>query len=186
MYLEADNYTFLVGNSNETVVFGIMDNNDNGIMLIGDTLAAQNITGTTITADSFVGPLTGNASTTSKLQTPVNINGTAFDGSTAITTQAWGMERTISIDDEAGTTGTVTTGAENITLVIPAIMTGFTSITSTTLLATNIGTASNRIGTIRPNSIVLYQSGYTGGTTLARDAVSSTAYTLHLPSASVV
>lgn len=184
IFLEADNYAFMVGHSNEIVVFGVMDNNNNGIMLVGDTLATQKIEGTTITADSFVGPLTGNASTVSKLQTPVNINGTAFDGSAAITTQAWGMERTISIDDEAGTTGTATTGAANITLVIPATMTGFTSITSTTLLATNIGTASNRIGTIRPNSIVLYQSGYTGGTTLARDAASSTAYTLHLPSAS--
>lgn len=136
-----------------------------------------------ITGDIYCGEVYGNTSTASKLQTPVNINGTAFDGSAAITTQAWGMERTISIDDEAGTTGTKTTGAANITLVIPATMTGFTSITSTTLLATNIGTASNRIGTIRPNSIVLYQSGYTGGTTLARDAASSTAYTLHLPSA---
>lgn len=184
MYLETDNYAFLVGHSNEIVVFGITDNNNNGIMLVGDTLATQNITGTTITADSFVGPLTGNASTASKLQTSVNINGTAFDGSTAITTQAWGMERTISIDDEAGTTGTATTGAANITLVIPATMTGFTSITSTTLLATDIGTASSRIGTIRPNSIVLYQSGYTGGTTIARDAANTTAYTLHLPSAS--
>lgn len=184
MYLEADDYAFLIDHSNEIVVFGIMDNNNNGIMLVGDTLATQKISGTTITADSFVGPLTGNASTASKLQTPVNINGTAFDGSAAITTQAWGMERTISIDDEAGTTGTATTGAANITLVIPATMTGFTSITSTTLLATNIGTASNRIGTIRPNSIVLYQSGYTGGTTLARDAANATAYTLHLPSAS--
>lgn len=183
MYLEADDYAFLIGHSNEIVIFGVMDNNNNGIMLVGDTLNTQKITGTTITADSFVGPLTGNASTASKLQTPVNINGTAFDGSAAITTQAWGMERTISIDDEAGTTGTKTTGAANITLVIPATMTGFTSITSTTLLATNIGTASNRIGTIRPNSIVLYQSGYTGGTTLARDAANSTAYTLHLPSA---
>lgn len=183
MYLVADNYAFLVGHSNEIVVFGITDNNNNGIMLVGDTLSTQKITGTTITADSFVGPLTGNASTTSKLQTPVNINGTAFDGSAAITTQAWGMERTISIDDEAGMTGTATTGAANITLVIPATMTGFTSITSTTLLATDIGTASSRIGTIRPNSIVLYQSGYTGGTTLARDAANSTAYTLHLPSA---
>lgn len=149
-----------------------------------DTLYINNISVDNIECGTISGTLTGNASTASKLQTPVNINGTAFDGSAAITTQAWGMERTISIDDEAGTTGTATTGAADITLVIPATMTGFTSITSTTLLATNIGTASNRIGTIRPNSIVLYQSGYSGGTTLARDAASSTAYTLHLPSAS--
>lgn len=154
------------------------------LSITSDGLNTDTITATSISATTFAGALSGNASTASKLQTPVNINGTAFDGSTAITTQAWGMERTISIDDEAGTTGTKTTGAANITLVIPATMTGFTSITSTTLLATNIGTASNRIGAIRPNSIVLYQSGYTGGTTIARDAANTTAYTLHLPSAS--
>ena len=154
------------------------------LSITSDGLNTDTITATSISATTFTGALSGNASTASKLQTPVNINGTAFDGSTAITTQAWGMERTISIDDEAGTTGTKTTGAANITLVIPATMTGFTSITSTTLLATNIGTASNRIGAIRPNSIVLYQSGYTGGTTIARDAANTTAYTLHLPSAS--
>jgi hypothetical protein len=182
--MEQEHCAFAVGASQEAIIMIALDDNDNGISLIGDTLTTKKIIGTTITADSFVGPLTGNASTASKLQTPVNINGTAFDGSAAITTQAWGMERTISIDDEAGTTGTKTTGAANITLVIPATMTGFTSITSTTLLATNIGTTSNRIGTIRPNSIVLYQSGYTGGTTIARDAANSTAYTLHLPSAS--
>lgn len=184
MIMEQEHCAFTVGASQEEILMIALDDNDNGISLIGDTLTTKKIIGTTITADSFVGPLTGNASTASKLQTPVNINGTAFDGSAAITTQAWGMERTISIDDEAGTTGTKTTGAANITLVIPATMTGFTSITSATILATDIGTASNRIGTIRPDSIVLYQSGYTGGTTLARDAANATAYTLHLPSAS--
>lgn len=184
MSIENTNYVFVIGHEGD-IIFSVQDpSNNNGMTLLGDTLITKKIIGTTITAGSFVGPLTGNASTASKLQTPVNINGTAFDGSAAITTQAWGMERTISIDDEAGTTGTKTTGAANIALVIPATMTGFTSITSTTLLATNIGTASNRIGTICPNSIVLYQSGYTGGTTIARDAANTTAYTLHLPSAS--
>ena len=149
-----------------------------------DALYSNNIFASNIECDTISGALIGNASTASTLQTPVNINGTIFDGSSAITTQAWGMERTISIDDEAGTTGTATTGAADITLIIPATMTGFTSITSTTLLATDIGTASNRIGTVRPNSIILYQSGYSGGTTIARDAANSTAYTLHLPSAS--
>ena len=183
MLMEQEHGGFAVGASEEKIMMIASDKNGNGILLIGDTLTTKKITGTTITADSFVGPLTGNASTTSKLQTPVNINGTAFDGSAAITTQAWGMERTISIDDEAGTTGTKTTGAADITLVIPVTMTGFTSITSATLLATDIGTESNRIGTIRPNSIILYQSGYAGGTTIARDAANTTAYTLHLPSA---
>ena len=156
MLIENTNYVFAIGHE-EDIIFAVQDpSNNNGMTLTGDTLTTNKIIGTTITADSFVGPLTGNASTTSKLQTSVNINGTAFDGSTAITTQAWGMERTISIDDEAGTTGTKTTGAADITLVIPVTMTGFTSITSATLLATDIGTESNRIGTIRPNSIILY------------------------------
>ena len=174
--LSIDEDGFYVSGQNRDDIFDLS--------ITSSGLNTDTITATSISATTFTGTLSGNASTTSKLQTPVNINGTAFDGSTAITTQAWGMERTISIDDEAGTTGTATTGAANITLVIPATMTGFTSITSATILATDIGTTSNRIGTIRPNSVVLYQSGYTGGTTIARDAANTTAYTLHLPSAS--
>lgn len=39
-----------------------------------------------ITATSFIGPLTGNADTSSTLKTARTINGTSFDGSANITT----------------------------------------------------------------------------------------------------
>ena len=56
-----------------------------------------------ITAAQFNGPLvgnvTGNADTATKLKTTITINGTNFDGSTAITTTQWGTTRSITIGD---------------------------------------------------------------------------------------
>lgn len=146
------------------------------------------INATSVSATTFTGALTGNASTASKFASTVNINGTAFDGSGAITTIAWGMSRTISIDDDAGTTGTAIDGSADATLVIPSTIKGFTSITSTgitvtDLAATNIGTATTRNTAIHTNGLKVYQSGYSGATTIARDAASTTNYTLSLPSA---
>jgi hypothetical protein len=46
---------------------------------------------------SFVGPLSGNATTASTLETPRTINGTSFDGSAAITTSSWGTSRNITV-----------------------------------------------------------------------------------------
>lgn len=52
-------------------------------------LGSNNITnGGTITATSFVGPLTGNASTATALQTARTINGVSFDGTADITVTA--------------------------------------------------------------------------------------------------
>lgn len=47
--------------------------------------------------DNIYGDLTGNASTTTKLQTARTINGTSFDGSGNITTTNWGTARNITI-----------------------------------------------------------------------------------------
>jgi len=52
-----------------------------------DTSAPFTFTGT-VTAPTFSGALTGNASTSTKLQTARNINGTSFDGSANITITA--------------------------------------------------------------------------------------------------
>ena len=49
---------------------------------------------------------TGNSVTATSLETPRNINGTAFDGSTNITTDNWGTSRTIKI----GNTGKYVNG----------------------------------------------------------------------------
>jgi len=57
------------------------------------------------------GSCTGNAATATKLATARNINGTAFDGSAAITTANWGTARTIKI----GATGKSVNGSANVT-----------------------------------------------------------------------
>lgn len=64
-----------------------------------------------ITAPSFIGSLTGNASTATTLQTPRTINGTSFNGSTNITTSSWGTSRTITL----GQTSISVDGSSNIT-----------------------------------------------------------------------
>lgn len=63
----------------------------------------------------IVANLQGNSDTTTKLQTPRQINGTNFDGSANITTSYWGTTRTISLT--GAVTGSVSTnGSENITI----------------------------------------------------------------------
>ena len=77
----------------------------------------------TIKATSFVGALTGNASTATTLQTARNINGTSFNGSANITTALWGTARNIYIADATSTnTGTAVSvnGSKNVTLLLPA------------------------------------------------------------------
>lgn len=63
----------------------------------------------------IVANLQGNSDTTTKLQTPRQINGTNFDGSANITTSYWGTTRTISLT--GAVTGSVSTnGSGNITI----------------------------------------------------------------------
>ena len=72
---------------------------------------------------TFVGPLSGNASTATKLQTARAINGTNFDGSAAITTANWGTARNFTIKDynsnNAGTAVSVN-GSGAVTLLMPS------------------------------------------------------------------
>ena len=63
-------------------------------------------TGDTITGNltaqgnaKFVGPLQGNADTTTRLQTARTINGTSFNGTANITTANWGTSRNITIGE---------------------------------------------------------------------------------------
>lgn len=51
--------------------------------------------------NNIYGELVGNSSTSTKLANSVNINGTAFDGSSDITTDNWGAERKITIHGDA-------------------------------------------------------------------------------------
>lgn len=92
-----------------------------------------------IFALNFIGALNGNASSASKLKESVLINNTNFDGSANITTEIWGNERKITINDTASATainGTLVNGSTDYILSIPDTITGFTSITTNTLLPT--------------------------------------------------
>jgi len=63
-----------------------------------------------VTATTFTGALSGNATTATTLQTARNINGTSFNGSAAITTATWGTARTLTI----GSTGKSVDGSGNV------------------------------------------------------------------------
>ena len=99
---------------------------------------------------AFAGDLEGTARDAISWTNAILLNGTEVKGGEtgAITTAKWGAERNISISSTAGTTGTIIDGSneDGYTLIIPATMTDFTSITSTNLLATNLGAAGTPIG----------------------------------------
>ena len=101
-----------------------------------------NINGVTATIPNITGSLTGNATTATKLATARAINGTNFDGSTAITTNSWGTARNISIADASATnTGTATSvnGSGNVTLKLPATIKA--ALTGNASTATKLNTA---------------------------------------------
>ena len=77
-------------------------------------LASPTFTGTA-TATTFVGALTGNSSTATKLATARSINGTNFDGSANITTSKWGAARTITLNGDVNG-AIVTDGSANKTV----------------------------------------------------------------------
>lgn len=65
--------------------------------------------------------VTGIAASANKLETSRNINGTAFNGTSAITTAKWGTSRTITVTDNTATHSTTTEvdGSANFTLKLP-------------------------------------------------------------------
>ena len=89
--------------------------------------------------------ITGSAAT---LTTARNINGTAFDGSAAITTSSWGTARTITL----GGTGKSVDGSAAVTWTIPEIIPTNTSIQ---LGSIGVGTAaSGTTGEIRATGTI--------------------------------
>jgi len=88
--------------------------------------------------------ITGNAATASsagKFTTPVNINGTAFDGSAAITTNIWGSSRNITI----GGTAKALNGSSNVSWSVTEVI---PTTTNLQLNAIGIGIANNTPGTL--------------------------------------
>lgn len=66
-------------------------------------------------ASTYVGALSGNASSATRLQTARTINGTSFDGTSNIVTSYWGTARTLSLTGNA--TGSVSmNGSANVSM----------------------------------------------------------------------
>ena len=91
-----------------------------------DTNVYLDTTAGMLTATTFKGALQGNATTATsatsashaaRLTTPRTINGTNFDGTTAITTSHWGTARTLTI----GNTGKSVNGSGNVSWSIGEI-----------------------------------------------------------------
>lgn len=152
------------------------------------TIGTANQKWTNIYATNFI----GNASTASKFASTVKINDTDFDGSAAITTSTWGAERNIAISGTANANaanGTNINGSTDYTLYIPDTMTGFTSITTTTLLPTNstgsaLGSATQIWTNLYTKNPRIYNSDGNKYIQLQTDLTSTdTNYTLTLPAA---
>ena len=76
---------------------GTIGTNSNGYK----TIYVEHVEASTIIGD-VTGALTGNADTATQLRTPRKINGTDFDGTTAIVTEIWGTTRNFYIADSTG------------------------------------------------------------------------------------
>lgn len=151
-------------------------------------IGAANKKWTNIYATNFM----GNASTASRFESKVKINNTEFDGSYEITTDVWGTERNIAISGTASADavkGTNINGSTGYTLYIPDTMTGFTSITTTTLLPTNstdsaLGSATQIWTNLYVKNPRIYNSGGNHYIQLQTDLTSTDSdYVLTLPAA---
>lgn len=180
----------LITNSNQTIAG---DKSFTGSILPGNTSAtigASDRKWANIFANNFL----GNASTASKFASTVKINDTDFDGSAAITTSTWGAERNISISGAASANaadGTNINGSNvnGYVLHIPDTMTGFSSITTTTLLPTNstgsaLGSSTNIWTDFHVKNPRIYNSDGNRYIQLQTDLTSTDSnYTLTLPAA---
>ena len=195
-------YTITIPPASEDVAVGLITNGDQ--IIAGDktfigsilpentsaTIGAANKKWSNIFADNFL----GNASTASKFASAVKINDTDFDGSAAITTSTWGAERNISISGAASANaadGTNINGSNvnGYVLHIPDTMTGFASITTTTLLPTNstgsaLGSSTNIWTDFHVKNPRIYNSDGNRYIQLQTDLTSTDSnYTLTLPAA---
>jgi hypothetical protein len=120
------------------------------------TLGAQNLV-----AGTFIGALSGNATTATTLQTARNINGTSFNGSGDITTATWGTTRTITI----GSTGKSVNGSGDVSWSLAEIGAYAASNPNSYISGITSGMVTAALGytpynSTNPNS---YISGITSG-----------------------
>lgn len=119
----------------------------------------------TVSASSFSGALSGNASTASKLQTARTINGTSFNGSANITTANWGTARTITV----GSTAKSVNGSANIgwTLAEIGAVPSYTG-SSTTIHADSDASSTSEYLLLKAGHNELKIASSAGGTTVTK------------------
>ena len=107
---------------------------------LGNASVTSVVTSGTISATGFTGPLTGNASTASKLATARNINGTAFDGTANITVVA-----------DAGTLSGTTLNSSITNSSLTTVGTITSGTWSGSVIGSNIGGAGTVSGLMKAN-----------------------------------
>ncbi len=142
--------------------------NHNGNKKLETTSTGVTVTGA-LTSTSFVGALTGNASTATALATARAINGVDFDGTAAITVTA-----------AAGTL----TGTELKSTVVTSSLTSVGTLTS---LASGAITTTDNLSVDNAKEVRLYEADSNGsayvGIKGATDKGSEASYTVSLPAA---
>ena len=146
---------------------------------IGNASVTSVVTSGTISATGFTGPLTGNASTATKLATARNINGTAFDGSANIT---------IAADANTLTGTTLASNVVNSSLTSVGTIT--TGTWSGSVIGSNVGGAGTVNGLMKANGSGIvssaiagtdYQAPITLATTGNSGVATFTSNTLNIP-----
>ncbi len=150
------------------------------------TTGAQTFAGVKSFSSTITGSISGNAGTATTLQTARSINGTNFNGSTAITTANWGTARTLTI----GSTGKNVNGSGNVgwTLAEIGAAAAAHSHSEATTSAGGFMSSSDKAkldGIAAGAQVnVATNLGVSGGTTAGPIITSSTGSSVTLPSAS--
>ena len=171
-------------NANLSGTAGITNANlANSSVTVGSTAIALGASSTTlagltsVTSTTFVGALTGNASTATSaatLTTPRAINGTNFDGSTAITITAANPN---ALTIGTGLSGTSYSGASAVTIAIDSTvttLTGTQTLTNKTLTLPTIGGTGATFSGSTSGTTVLKASAAAGTTTVTMPATTGT------------
>jgi len=130
-----------------------------------------------LTATTFAGALSGNASTATTLQTARTINGVSFNGSANITITA---NTTNALTIGTGLSGTSFNGSGAVTIAIDstvATLTGTQTLTNKTLTSPTINNGSIATPTL-VNTVTLNTTGISGDSRILRGATTTTVGTV--------
>jgi hypothetical protein len=142
-----------------------------------DAYFTGNVVGATFTGNltgnvtgNVTGSVTGNASTATTLETPRNINGTAFNGSAAITTANWGTSRDITV----GNTTKAVNGSANVSWSLSEIGVNNNTLTlATSGIATGSQTWTANQGTNATFTVSVPATNITYSTAASNGTVNS-------------